>query len=50
MATLAMRENMSKHNQLHRFLFQDNAVRGELVSVNETYRNILHKQRLSVSS
>lgn len=41
MTTLAMRENMSKHDQLHRFLFQDDAVRGELVSVNETYKKIL---------
>ncbi|WGL98385.1 Hsp33 family molecular chaperone HslO [Arsenophonus sp. aPb] len=34
---------MSKHDQLHRFLFEDDAVRGELVSVNETYRKILHQ-------
>ncbi|HGJ5876157.1 MAG TPA: Hsp33 family molecular chaperone HslO [Arsenophonus sp.] len=34
---------MSKHDQLHRFLFEDYAVRGELVSVNETYRQILHE-------
>lgn len=38
-----MRENMSKHDQLNRFLFEDDAVRGELVSVNETYRKILHQ-------
>lgn len=34
---------MSKHDQLHRFLFEDDAVRGELVSVNETYSKILHQ-------
>ena len=43
MTTLTMRENMSKHDQLHRFLFEDYAVRGELVSVNKTYRQILHE-------
>jgi molecular chaperone Hsp33 len=32
---------MSNHDQLHRYLFANHAVRGELVSVNETYQQIL---------
>ncbi|MFS1539109.1 MAG: Hsp33 family molecular chaperone HslO [Candidatus Phlomobacter fragariae] len=32
---------MSKYDQLYRFLFQDDAVRGELASVSETYRKML---------
>lgn len=29
------------HDQLHRYLFENYAVRGELVTVNETYQRIL---------
>lgn len=32
---------MSNHDQLHRYLFANHAVRGELVSVNETYQQVL---------
>ncbi|MFZ1872767.1 MAG: Hsp33 family molecular chaperone HslO [Chania sp.] len=32
---------MSNHDQLHRYLFENYAVRGELVTVNETYQQIL---------
>ncbi|KEY58652.1 Hsp33 family molecular chaperone HslO [Serratia sp. DD3] len=32
---------MSNHDQLHRYLFEDYAVRGELVTVSETYQHIL---------
>ncbi|MDR0218931.1 MAG: Hsp33 family molecular chaperone HslO [Enterobacteriaceae bacterium] len=32
---------MIKHDQLHRFLFERHSVRGELVSVSETYRQML---------
>ncbi|MBS0057558.1 Hsp33 family molecular chaperone HslO [Yersinia sp. Marseille-Q3913] len=32
---------MSNHDQLHRYLFTNHAVRGELVSVNETYQQVL---------
>lgn len=32
---------MSHHDQLHRFLFADKAVRGELVSVNNTFQQIV---------
>lgn len=32
---------MSNHDQLHRYLFENYAVRGELVTVSETYQHIL---------
>ncbi|CDG19713.1 33 kDa chaperonin [Xenorhabdus poinarii G6] len=32
---------MTKHDQLHRFLFESHSVRGELVSVSETYQRML---------
>ncbi|QTL39943.1 Hsp33 family molecular chaperone HslO [Xenorhabdus budapestensis] len=32
---------MIKHDQLHRFLFESHSVRGELVSVSETYQRML---------
>ncbi|OKP03680.1 Hsp33 family molecular chaperone HslO [Xenorhabdus eapokensis] len=32
---------MTKHDQLHRFLFENHSVRGELVSVSETYQRML---------
>ncbi|PHM50257.1 Hsp33 family molecular chaperone HslO [Xenorhabdus miraniensis] len=32
---------MTKHDQLHRFLFESYSVRGELVSVSETYQRML---------
>ncbi|CNE24196.1 Hsp33 family molecular chaperone HslO [Yersinia nurmii] len=32
---------MSNHDQLHRYLFNHHAVRGELVTVNETYQQII---------
>ncbi|HEI8868531.1 MULTISPECIES: Hsp33 family molecular chaperone HslO [Gammaproteobacteria] len=32
---------MSNHDQLHRYLFENYAVRGELVTISETYRQIL---------
>ncbi|PHM44731.1 molecular chaperone Hsp33 [Xenorhabdus mauleonii] len=32
---------MIKHDQLHRFLFEGHSVRGELVSVSETYQQML---------
>lgn len=32
---------MSTHDQLHRYLFENSAVRGELVTVSETYQHIL---------
>ncbi|OTA20601.1 molecular chaperone Hsp33 [Xenorhabdus beddingii] len=32
---------MTKHDQLHRFLFETHSVRGELVSVGETYQQML---------
>ncbi|MDE9448242.1 Hsp33 family molecular chaperone HslO, partial [Xenorhabdus bovienii] len=32
---------MNKHDQLHRFLFESHSVRGELVSVSETYQRML---------
>jgi molecular chaperone Hsp33 len=32
---------MSHHDQLHRYLFTNHAVRGELVTVNETYQQML---------
>ncbi|OMQ21087.1 Hsp33 family molecular chaperone HslO [Serratia oryzae] len=32
---------MSNHDQLHRYLFENYAVRGELVTVSETYQQIL---------
>jgi molecular chaperone Hsp33 len=35
------REVMSQHDQLHRYLFQNYAVRGELATVSETWRQIL---------
>lgn len=31
---------MSNHDQLHRYLFENYAVRGELVIVSETYQHI----------
>ncbi len=33
---------MSNHDQLHRYLFENYAVRGELVTVSETYQQILN--------
>lgn len=33
--------DQSNHDQLHRYLFANHAVRGELVSVNETYQQVL---------
>ncbi len=39
--TVAKRDIMAKHDQLHRFLFEGHAVRGELVTVNETFHQIL---------
>ncbi|EKN4687564.1 Hsp33 family molecular chaperone HslO [Yersinia ruckeri] len=32
---------MSNHDQLHRYLFNHHAVRGELVTVNETYQQVV---------
>ncbi|MDR2226901.1 MAG: Hsp33 family molecular chaperone HslO, partial [Providencia sp.] len=32
---------MSKQDQLHRFLFEQHSVRGEMISVDETYEQIL---------
>ncbi|PKB89903.1 hypothetical protein A8A01_10725 [Ewingella americana] len=32
---------MSNHDQLHRYLFNHHAVRGELVSLKETFREIV---------
>ncbi|MGJ0629014.1 Hsp33 family molecular chaperone HslO [Xenorhabdus bovienii] len=32
---------MTKHDQLHRFLFESHSVRGELVSVSETYQRMM---------
>ncbi|ATA20135.1 molecular chaperone Hsp33 [Gibbsiella quercinecans] len=32
---------MSNHDQLHRYLFENYAVRGELVTISETYQHIL---------
>ncbi|VTP68215.1 Heat shock protein 33 [Serratia rubidaea] len=32
---------MSNHDQLHRYLFENYAVRGELVTLSDTYRHIL---------
>ena len=32
---------MSNQDQLHRYLFINHAVRGELVSVNDTYQQVL---------
>jgi molecular chaperone Hsp33 len=33
---------MSNHDQLHRYLFENYAVRGELVTVSETYQQVLN--------
>lgn len=33
--------DQSNHDQLQRYLFANHAVRGELVSVNETYQQVL---------
>jgi redox-regulated HSP33 family molecular chaperone len=32
---------MAQHDQLHRYLFEQFAVRGELVTVSETWKQIL---------
>ena len=32
---------MAQHDQLHRYLFENYAVRGELVTVSETWKQIL---------
>ncbi|REF26599.1 molecular chaperone Hsp33 [Xenorhabdus cabanillasii] len=37
---------MIKHDQLHRFLFESHSVRGELVSVSETYQRMLENHYL----
>jgi len=36
---------MSNHDQLHRYLFENYAVRGELVTVSETYQQVLNIRR-----
>ncbi len=41
-----MREIMPNHDQLHRYLFENYAVRGELVTVSETISEILNNRRL----
>ncbi|SFU82999.1 Hsp33 family molecular chaperone HslO [Xenorhabdus koppenhoeferi] len=37
---------MNKHDQLYRFLFESHSVRGELVSVSETYQRMLENHDL----
>ena len=37
---------MPQHDQLHRYLFENFAVRGELVTVSETLQQILEKSYL----
>lgn len=32
---------MAQHDQLHRYLFENHAVRGELVTVSETWQHIM---------
>ncbi|QCR34771.1 Hsp33 family molecular chaperone HslO [Nissabacter sp. SGAir0207] len=38
---MANQDSKATHDQLHRYLFQNYAVRGELVTLSETYRQVL---------
>lgn len=40
---------MPQHDQLHRYLFENFAVRGELVTVSETLQQIAREPRLSAA-
>ncbi|KLN46638.1 Hsp33-like chaperonin, partial [Providencia rettgeri] len=40
---------MSKQDQLHRFLFEQHSVRGEMISVDETYEQILENHDYPVA-